>query len=83
MVVIIWQIYNYLLNQGLSPLKLLDLQLPVKSVPITAKAVGSNRKHGEVYSIQHYVIKFVSDLREIGGLLPFSPAMKITSTIYD
>ena len=23
--------------------------------------------HGEVYSIQHYVIKFVSDLRQVGG----------------
>ena len=25
--------------------------------------VSSNPAHGEVYSIQHYVIKFVSDLR--------------------
>ena len=41
---------------------LLDLQLPVQSVPITAKIVSSNPAHGEVYSIQHYVIKFVSDL---------------------
>jgi hypothetical protein len=23
----------------------------------------------EVYSIQHYVIKFVSDLRQVGGFL--------------
>ena len=38
-----------------------DLQL--KSVPITTKVVSSNPAHGEVYSIQHYVIKFVSDLR--------------------
>jgi hypothetical protein len=42
---------------------LLDLQLPVQSVPsITAKTVSSNPAHGEMYSIQHYVIKFVSDL---------------------
>ena len=25
--------------------------------------------HGEVYSIQHYVIKFVSDLQQIVGFL--------------
>jgi hypothetical protein len=25
--------------------------------------------HGEVYSIQHYVIKFVTDMRQIGGFL--------------
>jgi hypothetical protein len=24
---------------------------------------------GEVYSIQHYVIKFVSELRQVGGFL--------------
>jgi len=40
----------------------LDLQLPVQSVPITTNVVRSNNIHGEVYSIQHYVIKFVSDL---------------------
>jgi len=37
-------------------------QLPVHSVPITTKGLISNPGHGEVYSIQHYVIKFVSDL---------------------
>ena len=40
----------------------LDLQLPMQSVPITTKDVSSNPIYGEVYSIQHYVIKFVSDL---------------------
>ena len=25
--------------------------------------------HGEVYSIQHYVVKFVSDLRQVDGFL--------------
>ena len=38
------------------------LQLPVESVPIATKVVSFNPVHGEVYSIQHYVIKFVSDL---------------------
>ena len=37
----------------------LDLQLHVQSVPITTKVVSSNPVHGEVYSIQHYLIKFV------------------------
>jgi hypothetical protein len=31
--------------------------------------LSSNPAHGEVYSIQHYVIKFVSDLRQVGGFL--------------
>ena len=35
---------------------LLDLQLPMQSVPITTKVVSSNPAHGEMCSIQHYVI---------------------------
>jgi hypothetical protein len=35
-------------------------------VPVTTNDVSSNPAHGEVYSIQHYVIKFVSDLGEVG-----------------
>jgi hypothetical protein len=38
----------------------------VQSVPITTKVVSLNPVHGEVYSLQHYVIKFVSDLRQVG-----------------
>jgi len=48
----------------------------VQSVPITTKVVSSSPINGEVYSIQHYVIKFVSDLRQVGGflwLLQFPP----------
>jgi len=30
---------------------------------VSTKVVSSNPVHGEVYSIQHYVIQFVSDLR--------------------
>ena len=70
MVVIVWE---------------LDLQLPVQSVPITTKVVSSNPVHGEVYSIQHYVIKFVNDLRQVGGFLHFStlffPPIKLTAKI--
>ena len=46
--------------------KQLDLQLPVQSVPISPlKLWNSNPTHCEMYSIQHYVIKFVSDLRQV------------------
>ena len=34
----------------------LDLQLHVKSVPITTKVVSSNPVHDQMYSIQHYAI---------------------------
>jgi hypothetical protein len=44
-------------------------QLHVQSVSITTKVESSSPVHGEVYSIQHYVIKFVSDLRQVGGFL--------------
>ena len=36
-------------------------------MPINTKVVSLNPVHGEVYLIQHYVIKFVSDLRQVGG----------------
>jgi hypothetical protein len=52
------------------PLSLtLDLQLLEQSVHITTKVVSSNPIHGEVYLIQHYVIKFVSDLRQVDSFL--------------
>ena len=35
----------------------------------TTKVVNSNPVYGQVYSIQHYVRKFVSDLRQVGGFL--------------
>ena len=46
--------------------------------------VSLNPAHGEVYSIQHYVITFVSDLRQVGGFLRvfrFPPPIKLTTTI--
>jgi hypothetical protein len=45
---------------------------------------SSNPVHGEGYSIQHYVIKFVSDLQHVGCFLRvflFSPPIKLTATI--
>jgi hypothetical protein len=41
----------------------------VQSVPISTKVVSSNPIHGLVYSIQHYMIKFAGDLRQVGGFL--------------
>jgi hypothetical protein len=38
-------------------------------VIITAKVVSLNPTDVEVYLIQHYVIKFVSDLQQVGGFL--------------
>jgi len=60
----------------------LDLQLPVhvQSVLITTKVVSSNPLHGEAYSIQHYVIKFVSELRQIGGFFPGTPLSSTNKT---
>jgi hypothetical protein len=46
---------------------MVDLQLPVQSVPIATKVVSSNSANGEMYLVQHYVIKFVSDLQQVSG----------------
>ena len=54
MVVIVWK---------------LNLQLSMQSVPIIAQVVSVNPALHEVYLIQLYVIKFVSDLRQVGGFL--------------
>jgi len=35
-------------------------KLPMQSVPITTNVVSSNPVHCKVYSIQYYVIKFIS-----------------------
>ena len=48
---------------------IVGLQLPVQSVSITTNIVSLNPADGEVYSIQHYVIKFVSNLRQVGCFL--------------
>ena len=69
MVVIVWSLH---------------LQIPMQSVPITTNVVSSNHAYGEVYSIQRYVMKFVSDLRQISGflrVLRFPPPIKMTAMI--
>jgi hypothetical protein len=58
---------------------------PVQSVPFTTNVVSSNPTYGKVYSIQHYLIKFVSDLQQFGGFLQifrFPPPVKFTAAIY-
>ena len=36
---------------------------------ITTKAMSLNPAHGEIYSIQYYVVNFVSDLRQVSGFI--------------
>jgi hypothetical protein len=63
---------------------MVDLQLPVQSVPIATKVVSLNTTRGEMYSIQHYVIKFISDWQQLGGFLQvlwFPPPIKLTAMI--
>jgi hypothetical protein len=45
---------------------------------------GFEPVHGEVYTIQHDVIKFVIDFQKVGGflrVLRFPPPIKLTTTI--
>jgi hypothetical protein len=52
----------------------------MQSLPITTNVVNSNPVHGEVSSMQHYVIKFVSDLQQVDGflrVLRFPPPIKL------
>jgi hypothetical protein len=49
------------------------------------QVVSSNPVHGEVYSIQHYVNRLVSDIRQVSGflrVLRLPPAIKLTATIW-
>jgi hypothetical protein len=56
----------------------------VESVAITTEVVSSNPAHGEVFSIHHYVIQFVSNLRQVSGflrVLRFLAPIKLNATI--
>ena len=44
------------------------------------KGASSNPVHGEVYSLQQYVIKVVSDLRQVGAFSPGTPVSSINKT---
>jgi hypothetical protein len=55
---------------------------PMQSVPITTDVVSSNPDQSEECNI--IMIKFVSDLRQVGGflrVLQFPPPIKLTATI--
>ena len=54
----------------------------MQSVYITTTVVSSNPVHGEVYSIQHYVIKFVSDLQQVRRFSPGTPASATNKTYH-
>jgi len=48
------------------------------------KGTYSLNAHGEVCPMQHYVIKFVSGLRQLGGfllVLQFHPPIKLTCAV--
>jgi hypothetical protein len=54
--------------------------LSLLSVQLVSITTNVNPAHCEVYSIQHYVIKFVSDLQQVGGflrVLRFPPSIKL------
>jgi hypothetical protein len=61
------------------------LQLLMQSVPMTTNIVSSNPAHADVYPIQHYVIKFASDKRQVDGFLcvhRFLPPIKLSAMLY-
>jgi hypothetical protein len=60
------------------------MYIVVHAHPLCFQIMSSNPVHNEVYSIQYCVIKFVSELRQVGGflrVLRFPPPIKLTATI--
>jgi hypothetical protein len=52
-------------------------------VPISTNVVSSNLAPSEVHLIQHYVINFISELRQVGGfhrVHRFPPPINLTAT---
>jgi hypothetical protein len=39
----------------------------IQTVPIATNVVSLNSTHGKVYSLQNYVIKFASDIPQVGA----------------
>ena len=50
-------------------------------MPITTRVVISNSSQGEVYSIQHYVKRFVNDLRLVGCFFRGTPVYSTNKTV--
>jgi len=44
-------------------------------------SLSLNPAHVEMYLIHHYLIKFASDLQQVGGFLMFAPPIKLTATV--
>ena len=57
----------------------------MQAVSVTMNVVSVNPAHDEVkYPLKHYVIKFVSGLRQVSGFLQvhlFPPSVKLIATI--
>ena len=56
----------------------------MQRVPIATEVVSSNPAQTRCTQIQYYVIKFVSDLRQVGGflwVLWFPPPITLAATI--
>jgi hypothetical protein len=67
---------------------MLFLQLELEEAEPSTESEEFREQHEEVihkiHSVQHYVIKFVSDLRQVGGFLQalqFTPPIRLTATI--
>jgi hypothetical protein len=63
-----------------------DIAEILLKVALSTIKIKSNieSRSGEVYSIQHYVIKFVGDLQQVDGFLQvlrFPPPIKLIATI--
>jgi hypothetical protein len=58
--------------------------IDIECIHIATTVVSSNPARGEMYSIQHYGINFVHDLRQVGGflrVLKFPPLIKLNAKI--
>jgi len=56
----------------------------MQSKPVTTKVASSNPIQDKLYSIQHYVIRFVNALWQVGGFLRtlrFPPPIKRTTAM--
>ena len=60
-------IYTFICNSGSRDRMAVGFTTRVNSVPVTTIVVSLNPADGEVYSMQHYLIKFVSDLQQASG----------------
>ena len=68
---------SWLISEGLQHSNLHSCSVS----PLVADRGSSNPAYGEVYTIQHYVIELVSDLRQVSvffRVLRFPPLIKLT-----